>query len=227
MSHILSPNSLNEHPTESLHSLNDTNEANPSTPSPLFHSPVNNSIHNFHDSPSHTISSNSPASSPDIQPALQPTIQPEIQFEPQLVLPFFPSHPMITRAKNGIFKPNQFLNMSLLCETHLEPATITDALSHPEWQKAMNSMFQAFLKNDTWDLVPYLEDINFVTNKWVFRVKYKADGSVDRFKAWLVAKGFQQLAGIDFFETFSPVTIYYSCHVFFSCYTCIRYSTGY
>ena len=102
---------------------------------------------------------------------LQPIIQPN------------PSHPKITRSKNGIFKPNQFLNMSLLCETHLEPATITDALSHPEWQKAMNSVFQAFLKNQTWDLVPYHEDMNIVTNKWVFQVKYKVDGSTDRFKA--------------------------------------------
>ena len=80
----------------------------------------------------------------------------------------------------------------------------------------MNAEFQALLKNQTWDLVPFQEDMNIVTNKWVFRVKYKADGSVDRFKARLVAKGFQQVAGIDFFETFSPLVKAFTIRVIFS-----------
>ena len=80
----------------------------------------------------------------------------------------------------------------------------------------MNAEFQALIKNETWDLVPYSEDMNIVTNKWVFKVKYKADGLVDRFKARLVAKGFQQLAGVDFFETFSPVVKASTIRVIFS-----------
>ena len=83
--------------------------------------------------------------------------------------------------------------MLLLCEHISEPATVQEALSHPEWKQAINAEFQALLKNQTWDLVPYQEDINIVA---------KADGSVDRFKARLVAKGFQQVAGIDFFLDF-------------------------
>ena len=95
--------------------------------------------------------------------------------------------------------------MLLVCEHTSEPATIQEALSYPDWRKAMDAEFQALIKNKTWDLVPYSEDMNVVTNKWVFIVKYKADGSIERFKARLVAKGFQQLASVDFFETFSPV----------------------
>lgn len=47
--------------------------------------------------------------------------------------------------------------------------------------------------------------MNIVGNKWIFRIKRNADGSVQRYKTWLVAKGFHQSLGIDFFETFSPV----------------------
>ena len=123
---------------------------------------------------------------------------------------------MITRAKNGIFKPKSFPNMLLICEQISEPATIQETSSHPEWKQAMNVEFQALLRNQTWDLVPYQEDMNIVTNKWVFRVKYKADDSVDRFKTRLVAKGFQQLAGIDFFENYSPVVKASTIRVIFS-----------
>ena len=64
--------------------------------------------------------------------------------------------------------------------------------------------------------MPYTEDMNVVTNKWVFRVKYKVDGTVDRFKACLMAKGFQQLAGVDFLDTFSPVVKSSTVRVVFS-----------
>lgn len=73
------------------------------------------------------------------------------------------------------------LNLQLLVMPYLTP----------EWKKAMEVEIQALLRNDTWELVPYTEDMNVVTNKWVFRVKYKVDGSVDMFKARLVAKRFQ------------------------------------
>ena len=65
--------------------------------------------------------------------------------------------------------------------------------------------YQALLRNNTWELVPAAKNQNIVSNKWVYRVKYKANGSLDKYKTRLVAKGFQQTAGVNFFETFSPV----------------------
>ena len=53
--------------------------------------------------------------------------------------------------------------------------------------------------------MPSSIDMNIVWCKWIFRVKYKADGYMDRFKAQLVAKGFTQTPGLDFLKTFSHV----------------------
>lgn len=59
--------------------------------------------------------------------------------------------------------------------------------------------------NQTWELVLPPPNTNIVGSKWVFRTKYKSDGSIDRYKARLVAQGFTQVPGMDFDHTFSPV----------------------
>ncbi|KAH9738248.1 reverse transcriptase Ty1/copia-type domain-containing protein [Citrus sinensis] len=70
---------------------------------------------------------------------------------------------------------------------------------------AMKEEFTAMEKNQTWTLVPAETTTKIVGNKWVFQVKYNPNGSVSKYKAMLVAKGFHQTYGIDFFEAFSPV----------------------
>lgn len=112
---------------------------------------------------------------------------------------------MITRSKAGIFKPKVLTVSTPMCNLYDEPKSVQQALSIPAWKDAMESEFQALMKNNTWVLVPYSSIMNLVTNKWVFRVKYKADGFVERHKARLVVRGFQQTTGLDYFETFSPV----------------------
>lgn len=64
---------------------------------------------------------------------------------------------------------------------------------------------RALEKNHTWDVVILPEGKTTVGCKWVFAVKYNSDGSLERFKAHLVAKGFTQMYGIDYSETFTPV----------------------
>ena len=69
----------------------------------------------------------------------------------------------------------------------------------------MNAEILALVSNNTWTLTPLTSNKKAIGCKWVYRVKYKADGSVKRFKARLVAKGFTQQEGLNFIETFSPV----------------------
>ena len=69
----------------------------------------------------------------------------------------------------------------------------------------MNEELDALSSNNTWDLVPRPLHTNIVGSKWIFRVKYLADDIVDRLRARLVAKGYSQLPGLDFHDTFSLV----------------------
>ena len=59
--------------------------------------------------------------------------------------------------------------------------------------------------NHTWSLGPFHPSMNVVGSRWVYRIKHRADGSIERYKARLVARGFTQQEGIDYSETFSPV----------------------
>jgi histone deacetylase 1/2 len=69
----------------------------------------------------------------------------------------------------------------------------------------MEAEYSALLANNTWDLLTRPFRANVVTSKWVFKHKFKADGSFERYKARWVLRGFTQRPGIDFTETFSPV----------------------
>jgi hypothetical protein len=69
----------------------------------------------------------------------------------------------------------------------------------------MQAEITALASNNTWTLVPRRLDMNLVSSKWVFKIKTRSDGSIERYKGRLVARGFTQLPGLDYDETFSPV----------------------
>ena len=69
----------------------------------------------------------------------------------------------------------------------------------------MDEEYQALVRNHTWDLVPYHPRYNIISNKWVHKLKFNGDGTIQRYKVCLVAKGFHRTPGIDFTETISPV----------------------
>eukprot|EP00253_Pinus_taeda_P018195 PITA_18195 len=77
----------------------------------------------------------------------------------------------------------------------------------------MNEEYHSLLANDTRDLVPLPKGRKLVRCKWVYRTKYGLDGKVDKHKAHLVAKGFSQVEGIEYIETFYPVSKMNSIHL--------------
>jgi hypothetical protein len=86
-----------------------------------------------------------------------------------------------------------------------EPSIVQEALNHNQWKQAMDSEYNALIKNNTWHLVSPKTWTNIIDCKWVYKIKRRADGTVDRYKVRLVAKGFKQRYGIDYEDTFNPV----------------------
>jgi len=116
------------------------------------------------------------------------------------------THTMTTRSINRIFKPKQVHTISKhSLPPILEPTSVNQAISHHRWHEAMSTELTALMKHGTWDLVLPPSRCKPVGCKWVFWVKRKANGSVERFKARLVAIGYNQRPCVDYKQTFSPV----------------------
>lgn len=69
----------------------------------------------------------------------------------------------------------------------------------------MEEEIKTLEKNKIWELINFPRGNRLVVCKWVFTAKYKSDGTVDRYKARLIAKGYTQTFGIDYQDTFAPV----------------------
>jgi hypothetical protein len=74
----------------------------------------------------------------------------------------------------------------------------------------MMEEYQSIMKNDVWEIVPRYEGKYVVTSKWFYKIKHAMDGSIDRYKAILVARGSSQQEGEYCDETFAPVSRYTS-----------------
>lgn len=121
-----------------------------------------------------------------------------------------------TRLRDNIVQPKQYKDGTVRYPLNkrfffvsvsniIEPQSHVDTIDQPQWKEAMDNEYNALLQNNTWRLVTRHNRQNIVGCKWVFKVKQKSDGTVDRYKTRLVAKGFKKRYGIDYADTFSSV----------------------
>lgn len=98
-------------------------------------------------------------------------------------------------------------NKSFVCQLSFVriPNSMQEALSNQNWQAAMEEELRSLKKNDTWKIVDLPIGKKSMGCRWIFTVKYFADGTIDRYKARLVEKGYSEKYGIDYTETFAPV----------------------
>ena len=97
---------------------------------------------------------------------------------------------------------------SLSLNSYVEPNHYQDALSSPDaamWKEAIEDEYQSLIENETWELAQLPKGRLVIDTRWTFKKKIGIDGEKDRYKARYCAKGFTQLKGIDYQETFSPV----------------------
>jgi hypothetical protein len=125
-------------------------------------------------------------------------------------------------APKGTFreskKPDKYSGLIAQLNTVIdsEPSTFADAFKHQVWKDAMNEEYDSILKNDVWIVVPRPHGKSVVTSKWLYKIKHATDGSVEKYKARFVARGFSQKEGIDYDEIFAPVARYSSIRIIIS-----------
>jgi histone deacetylase 1/2 len=117
---------------------------------------------------------------------------------------------MVTRTRDSTWRPKEYTDGTIRYNParrafFATPSSHCDALDEPAWRAAMTDEFDALQQTNTWVLVPRPSGVNIVGSKWIFKTKQRPDGSVDKYKARLVARGFTQQLGIDYGDTFSPV----------------------
>jgi hypothetical protein len=104
--------------------------------------------------------------------------------------------------------------------------TYTEAMMGPDskkWLEAMESEIESMHDNQVWNLVDPIDGVRPISCKWVFRKKTDQDGNVHFYKARLMVKGFKQIHGVDYDETFSPIMMLKSVRILLAIVTYFDY----
>jgi hypothetical protein len=101
--------------------------------------------------------------------------------------------------------------MALMCNLlEKEPTCFKEVIQKKEWADAMTKEYQSIIKNDVLEIVPRPKSKDVVSSKWLYKIKHVVDGSIEKYKARFVARGFSQKEGIDYEDMFAPIARYTS-----------------
>ena len=127
---------------------------------------------------------------------------------PRLPIPRDPSRRNLKSTRDLSDRSAAFAQLFLGC---VEPVSVEESLAAEDtskWLEAINSELDALEENKTWTLVSRTQNTNIISNRWVFKRKYRSDGTIDKVR--LVVRSCLQKQGIDYTETFAPVVSYTS-----------------
>jgi hypothetical protein len=146
-----------------------------------------------------------PASTTPPPPLLCPSVGGQVVVVP--VTPPENPHWMITQGKTGFRVVPDRLVLTAATSSPTPspiPSSARAALADPHWRAAMEEEYGALINNRTWEQVPRPQGSNGATGKWVLTSKLCAVGTLDRYKARWIIRGFTQRPRVDYDETFSP-----------------------
>ncbi|GJR63477.1 putative RNA-directed DNA polymerase [Tanacetum coccineum] len=112
-------------------------------------------------------------------------------------------YPIANIAKGNLSEKAKAFALSMYSDEI--PANTEQALKSKHWKDAMEEEIKALIKNNRWEKRVLPPGKKTVGCRWVFTIKYKPDGTIERYKARLVANGYTQTCRNDYSETFSPV----------------------
>ena len=123
--------------------------------------------------------------------------------------------PVASSTLGTLYPLSSFLSYDKLSPSHkhfcnmistaVEPKSYGQAALNPRWRDAMAAKIVTLEANHTWTLTPLPSHKKPIGCEWVYKIKHRSDGLVERYKVMLVAKGFTQKEDLDYIKTFSPI----------------------
>lgn len=129
---------------------------------------------------------------------------------------------VVTKSGRTVRKPawiNDYVGAAEIEQLQPKPNSYKEAISSSDskmWAQSMQEEFKNLDKNDTWEIVEKPKDRNVLNCRWVYKKKIGLDGNVCRYRSRLVAKGYNQVYGHDYMETYAPVADYATFRIMLS-----------
>jgi hypothetical protein len=132
---------------------------------------------------------------------------------------FIPEDKQLEKHEKGVGKPKWKRTYAFKISGQINPIALITSLDIPKtyedamkssdallWKTAMDEEINSLMKNNTWILTDLPKGKKLVGSRWVYTYKYNENGTINKYKARLVAQGFSQKYGIDYNETYAPVS---------------------